>query len=223
MNKNSLELNKGMQFFCILFMLIAVCCAGRVCADGDTVIGQYAVLEGIKLSTQAGKTASEKNVTWYFVFKDKPSSYFYEFDKKNKQLVFEFSDAQATMDSIHSLQDAPVSGFEVIQKKVDANREVKGLTPEWHGLVTVTFRLNKIPKISVKDDNNIVSLNYLWTSDTALEKNYESLVPAKKKYVLWGTIGLGAVGITAGVIAASSKSGKNNDNQLSTGDLPSRQ
>ena len=221
MKNNVLNVNSCVQFFCMLLTLITVCFIGNAAAEGDTAIGQYAVLEGIKVSILAGKTASEKNCTWYFVFKDKPSSYFYEFDKKNKKLVFEFNDAVAAVDSIHSMQEAPVSGFVVEQKKIDANRQVKGLTPDWHGLVTVTFALDKIPSVNVKDDNNIVSLNYLWTSDTALVKNYEVLTPAKKKYVLWGSVGVGVVGITAGIIAGSSKSSKGS-NQLSTSDLPER-
>ncbi len=44
-----------------------------------------AVLEGIQLSNEPSKEVNENIVTCYFVFKNKPSSFFYEVKEKNKE------------------------------------------------------------------------------------------------------------------------------------------
>jgi hypothetical protein len=223
MKENILKISIGGYRYVVVTLLFILCCIGATRAtEGDTVIAQSATLEGIQTTSQTGKMPAENNVSYFFVFKDKPSSYFYEFDMKNKKLIFEFNDAQlADSVSQNPVQNAPVTGIVVTQKKVDVNSQVKGLTPEWHGLVTITLSLTKIPHINVKDDKNIISLNYLWTSDTAQEKNYESQnTTGKKKYLLWGAIGgVGVAGIAAGIIAGS---GKSQSSQLSTSDLPVR-
>lgn len=53
---------------------------------------QNAILEGIQISSDSGETAQEKIVTCYFIFRDKPTSYFYEAKQKEKEIVFEFND-----------------------------------------------------------------------------------------------------------------------------------
>jgi len=223
MKRNPLKTNIGRYLYTVVPLLVMLCCIDTaLAAPGDSAIAQSATLEGIQTTSQTGQKPSETNVSYFFVFKDKPSSYFYEFDVKNKKLIFEFNDAQlADSVSQNPVQNAPVTGITVTQKKVDVNSQVKGLTPEWHGLVTATLSLTKIPHINVKDDKNIISFDYLWTSDTAQEKNYESQKPVgKKKYLLWGAIGgVGVAGIAVGIIAGS---GKSQSSQLSTNDLPVR-
>jgi hypothetical protein len=135
---------------------------------------QNAVLEGIQLSSEPGKEAGENIVTCYFIFRDKPSSYFYETKKKLNKLVFEFNDTQKGTSPIPSTKQLPIEGFEIEQKKIDVNREVKGLNPEYHDMISVTFSLTAIPLISVTDEYNVISYSFKWSSDPAKQAKYVS-------------------------------------------------
>jgi hypothetical protein len=123
---------------------------------------QNAVLEGIQLSSEPGKEAGENVVTCYFIFRDKPSSYFYEKKLKTNKLVFEFNDTQKGTSPIPSTKQPPIEGFDIEQKKVDVNKEVKGLNPEWHDMISVTFNLSAMPLISVTDEYNVISYSFKW-------------------------------------------------------------
>jgi hypothetical protein len=156
---------------------------------------QNAVLEGIQFSSEEGKEPGEKVVTCYFIFKDKPSSYFYEVRKKQKKLLFEFNDTQKGTSPVASLKEEPIEGFDIEQKKVDVNKEVKGLNQEWHDLITITFDLRKLPQIDVKDEYNVISFSYKWTTDPLKEKTYEIVEEGKNNLVVWGSVGgLGLIG-----------------------------
>jgi hypothetical protein len=123
---------------------------------------QNAVLEGIQLSSEPGKEAGENVITCYFIFRDKPSSYFYETKKKQNKLVFEFNDTQKGTSPIPSQKQSPIEGFDIEQKKIDVNKEVKGLNPEYHDMISVTFNLSAIPQISVTDEYNVISFSFKW-------------------------------------------------------------
>jgi hypothetical protein len=158
---------------------------------------QNAVIEGIQLSSEPGKEPGENIVTCYFIFRDKPSSYFYEVKKGTKKLVFEFNDTQKGSSPIPSTKQMPIEGFEIEQKKIDINKEVKGLTPEWHDLISVTFSMSAIPQISVTDEYNIISFTYKWSSDPAKSGKYAVKEGKGNGIVISsiGVLGLGLVGI----------------------------
>jgi len=179
------------------FLVTAVCLwfGNPAHAQDATAVVQNAVLEGIQFSSEEGKEPGEKVVTCYFIFKDKPSSYFYEVKKKQKKLFFEFNDTQKGTAPVASLKEEPIEGFAIEQKKIDVNKEVKGLNQEWHDLISITFDLNKLPQIDVKDEYNVISFSYKWTTDPLKEKNYEIKEEGKNNLVVWGSVGgLGAIG-----------------------------
>jgi len=160
---------------------------------------QNAVIEGIQLSSEPGKEPGENIVTCYFIFRDKPSSYFYEVKKGTKKLVFEFNDTQKGSSPIPSTKQTPIEGFEVEQRKIDINKEVKGLTPEWHDLVSVSFSLSAIPQINVTDEYNVISFSYKWSNDPAKAAKY-AVKEGKTNGVVVGSIGtLSAAIIGVGV------------------------
>jgi hypothetical protein len=207
-----------------VFTMFALIFLTPAYAQDETPVIQNAVLEGIQFSSEAGKAAGEKMVTCYFIFKDKPSSYFYEVKKKAKKIVFEFNDTQKGTSPVPSLQEAPIQGFQIEQKRVDVNKEVKGLTQEWHDLISVTFDMQKLPQIDVKDEYTVISFTYKWTIDPQKEANYEIKDESKNNIVMWGSIGgLGLVGggIAAYYFLAPKKSGSTPDGPISTDDLPS--
>ena len=160
---------------------------------------QNAVIEGVQLSSEPSKEPNESVVTCYFIFRDKPSSYFYEVKKKTNKLVFEFNDTQKGNSPVASQKFDPIQGFELEEGKIDVNKEVKGLNPEWHDMVTVTFSLSAIPRINVADEYNVISFSFKWSSD-----------PAKAKALALheGGVNAGAVvGICGGVLVAGGVGG----------------
>ena len=172
----------GVVLFCMYF-------AAPLYAQPSSGIVQNAVLEGIQFSSEPGKEPEEKVITCYFIFRDKPSSYFYEVRKKTKKLVFEFNDTQKGTSPVASQKESPIEGFNVEQKKVDVNKEVRGLNQEWHDLITVTFDLNLLPQVHVSDEYNVISFSYKWTTDSLKTKNYVMLDDGKKNLVIWGSAG----------------------------------
>ena len=162
---------------------------------------QNAVLEGIQLSSEPGKAADENIVTCYFIFRDKPSSYFYETKKKLNKLVFEFNDTQKGTSPIPSTKQSPIEGFEIEQKKIDVNREVKGLNPEFHDMISVTFNLTALPQISVTDEYNVISYSFKWSTNPAKQVSLTSK-EGKSNPVLIGSLAGGGAILIGGAIYA---------------------
>jgi hypothetical protein len=184
---------------------------------------QNAVLEGVQLSSEQGEEADERIVTCYFIFRDKPTSYFYEAKPKENKIVFEFNDTQLGASPIPSMQEKPIQGFRVEPVKVDVNAEVKGLTPEWHDVVKVSFFLDAIPEIAVKDEYSVISFSFTWTTNPDKIKNYVQADESKKRKALLFSIG-GGVGLAAaaGVIYYFLQPGpeENGPEDLRIDDLP---
>jgi len=221
----NLRKNKGLgTFACRLSAVFAVCAVMSVFAQEQDATGivQNAVLEGIQLSSEPSNDRGEKTVTCYFIFKDKPSSYFYEIKKKMKRLVFEFNDTEKGTSPIVSVGEPPLEGFAVEQKKIDVNKEVKGLNQEWHDLISVTFDLTKIPRIDVKDEYNVISFSYKWTIDPGKEKDYEIGEDSRNKTVVLGTVGAGGL-IGGGILwyfLTHKGSSSQPEGPIPTNDLP---
>jgi hypothetical protein len=183
---------------------------------------QDAELEGIQFSSENGKVAGEKVVTCYFIFRDKPSSYFYEVRKKSRKIIFEFNDTKKGTSPIPSLKESPIEGFTIEEKKVDVNKEVKGLTAEFHDLIVISFDMRKIPPIEVKDEYNIISFTYKWTTDQLQENKYAVKDDSKRNLVVWGSVG-GVALIGGGLLIYNAASGgktSNQDGPLTISDLP---
>lgn len=151
---------------------------------------QNAVLEGIQLSKEAGDSPDESIVSCYFIFRDKPSSYFYEAKVKQKTIVFEFNDVVLGVSPIPSAKEPPIQGFRIESQKVDANKEVVGLNPEWHDILKVSFFFDAIPEITVKDEYSVISYSFRWSTNPEKQKE---LVKDEggNKVLLFSLIGCG--------------------------------
>jgi hypothetical protein len=91
-----------------------------------------------------------------------------------------------------------MKNFTVEQKQINVNKDIKGLKPEYHSQVRVTFNVTDVPKIQVSDEFNVISFTYKWTNDPAKQKEY-ILVNNTPKIIIWSassvaTIGGGALG-----------------------------
>jgi hypothetical protein len=181
---------------------------------------QNAVIEGVQLSSEPSDKPDEKIVSCYFIFRDKPSSYFYEIKVREKKLVFEFNDTRVGASPVPSSSEHPIRGFTVEQRKVDVNKEVRGLKPEWHDLIRVVFDLENVPDVHVNDEYSIISFSYKWTNNP--DKQGQYVVKDKSPAVIfWSSAGIGGVGL--GVLAWFLLKPKQTEpplEKLETGDLP---
>jgi hypothetical protein len=166
-------------------------------SSADDAPVQNAIIEGVQLSAEPGDKADEKVVSCYFIFRDKPSSYFYEVRAKEKKIIFEFNDTKASAAPVPSTAEPPITGFTVEQRKVDVNKDVRGLKPEWHTQIRVVFSVDYIPEIHVNDEYNIISFSYKWSTDPNKVNQYV-VKDNTKKIMLVSTASVGGVG--AGIL-----------------------
>jgi len=182
---------------------------------------QDAIIEGLQVSTEKGATADEVIVTCYFIFRDKPTSYFYDVDRKERKVTFEFVDARTGSSPIAALEQAPIKEIVIDEDQVDANKEIKGLNPEWHDMIRITFHLEYIPVISVSDESNIISFKYKWTTDP--EKITQYIEASRFPMVFWISGGtLGGIGVGVLTYFLIPKKEKVVSNVLRIDDLPNR-
>jgi hypothetical protein len=165
--------------------------------DPDKVsLVQNAIIEGIQISTDKGELPDEKIISAYFIFRDKPSSYFYEIKLREKKLIFEFNDTKTGASPVPSVFEPPIRSFVIENGKVDINKDVKGLKPEWHDMIRVVFDLEAVPEIHVNDEYSVISFSFKWSNNP---DNLQKYVVKDKtpKVVAWSSIGVGAIGLGA--------------------------
>lgn len=157
---------------------------------------QNAIIEGVQLTAEPGERPDEKIISGYFIFRDKPSSYFYEVKLREKKLIFEFNDTRVGSSPVPTASEPPIKGFIIEQGKIDVNKAVKGLMPEWHDLIRVVFDLEAVPDIHVNDEYSIITFSFKWTSDPEKQKKY-IVKDQTPKVILWSSAGVGGVALGA--------------------------
>jgi len=178
-----------------------------------------AVIEGLQVSVENGSVQDEITVTCYFIFRDKFSSYFYNIDRKENKLTFEFVDARTGSSPIAALEQAPIREIVIEEDQTDANKSMKGLNAEWHDVIRISFELEYLPVISVTNEQNIISFSYKWTTNSEMIPKY--LYKDKFPLLFWGSAGvLGGIGIGILTYFLIPKKEQVVDNTLSTDDLP---
>ena len=182
---------------------------------------QNAILEGIQLSSEPGENIDEKIVTCYFIFRDKPSSYFYEALPKENEIIFEFNDVEVGASPILSAKEPPIQGFRFQSEKIDANKEVVGLNPEWHDILKVHFFFDAIPEITVKDEYSVISFAFKWSTNPEKVKKYTQRYGVNKP-LLFSLIGGGiTIPAVVALVLLKKSDGKNKEiPPLKIDDLP---
>ncbi len=165
---------------------------------------QNAIIEGVQITTEQGQTPDEKLVSVYFIFRDKPSSYFWEIKLRENKVVFEFHDTKTGSSPVPSVSESPIKGFTIEEGKIDINKDVRGLKPEWRDRIKVIFDMEAIPEIHVNDEFSIVSFSFKWTTDPSKIDKY-IVKDNTKKIILLSSAGVGAVGLGALVIYMATK------------------
>jgi|GEM_PF-795941 len=157
---------------------------------------QNAVIEGIQITADKGATSDEKIISGYFIFRDKPSSYFYEVKLREKKIVFEFNDTKTGASPVPSVSEAPIKGFTIVSDKVDINKDVKGLKPEYHNLIRVIFDLEGVPEIKVNDEYSIITFSFKWSNNPQMVSKY-TVKDKTPIIILWSSVGVGVAGAGA--------------------------
>jgi len=188
-------------------------------AYGDEDGIPTAVIEGVQISSEPGGRPDEKVITAYFIFRDKPSSYFYEVKVKEKKVIFEFNDTRTSGAPVESVSEPPIKGFTVEDRKINVNKDIKGLRPEYHSQIRVVFTADAVPDINVSDEYNVISFSYKWTTDSSKLDQY---VIKPRKIWPW-FVGTGTVLAGGGVAAwvLTRPEPPTPLDELSTDDLPS--
>lgn len=166
---------------------------------------QNAIIEGVQITTEQGETPDEKLVSGYFIFRDKPSSYFWEVKVREKKMIFEFHDTKTGTSPVASVSESPIKGFKIEESKVDINKDVRGLKPEWRDVIKVVFDLEAVPEVHVNDEFSIVSFSFKWTTDPSKIDKYV-VKDNTMKIVLLSTAGVGTVGLGALIYFLATKS-----------------
>lgn len=161
---------------------------------------QNAIIEGIQLTAENNETSDEKVISCYFIFRDKPTSYFYEVKVRDKKLIFEFNDTKTGSSPVPTASEYPIKGFKIEAGKMNINKDVKGLMPEWHDLIRVIFDLDQVPKVHVSDEYSIISFSFKWTSDPSKFKLY-TVKDNSRKVVIISTATVGGILIGGGIYA----------------------
>ncbi|NLL11893.1 MAG: hypothetical protein GX267_00670 [Fibrobacter sp.] len=167
-------------------------------------IVQNAIIEGVQITTELSEVPDEKLISVYFIFRDKPSSYFWEIKPRENNVVFEFHDTKTGTSPVPSVSESPIKGFTIEEGKIDINKDVRGLKPEWRDRIKVIFNMEAIPEIHVNDEFSIVSFSFKWTTDPSKVEKY-IVKDNTKKIILLSSAGVGAVGLGALIFYLATK------------------
>jgi len=217
----TLSLTLAMLAACGIFL------TARAQDAADATSVQNAVLEGVNFSVEKGATADEQIVTCYFIFKDKPSGYFYnkvrDAKTKEKKIIFEFNDTEMGASPINYDASPPITTFKIDKERFNSNAEVQGLTPEWHDKMIVSFAVSNLPaELSVSDQFNIISFSYKWSTDPAKVPQYAE---KENKMKAWPFAVGGAALLAGGIIGIrfiTQEKDTNSNPPLPIDDLPWR-
>lgn len=189
--------------------------------NSDDLPIQNAIIEGVQISKEPGDNKDEHIVSGYFIFRDKPTSYFYEIKTKEKKLIFEFNDTKTGASPVPQVSEPPIKGFTIEERKINVNKDVVGLKPEWHDQIRIIFDLEAVPQIHVNDEYSIISFSYKWTTNP--EKKAQYIAKDKSMLPVWLSIS-SLAGIGTGVLLyfLLHKKPSQEPEELDIGDLPAR-
>ena len=169
----------------------------RIQTPSPGSIIQNAILEGIQLTAEPADVMDETIISCYFIFRDKPTSYFYEMNKKEKIIIFEFNDVVLGASPIPGTSLSPIKRFRIKEEKINVNEDVIGLTPEYHDAVRVFFYYENLPYISVKDEYSVISYSFRWSKNPGKNEQFIQVSKNSNTFmysIIGGGIVLGGAG-----------------------------
>jgi hypothetical protein len=160
---------------------------------------EKAQLLGIQVDEKKGATEEEKLTDISFIFIERPSAYYHQ--RKDNLVIIEFFDAVLGEEELPAINQSPFANCKVCQEKVDVNREIEGLAPDFKDVVRVELAIEKGVNIdlTLTDDFNVISLSTTWTQGGEIVTEQTKEKSPKGKWILGSSLGAG-LGTTAAIL-----------------------
>ena len=146
-------------------------------------------IEGVQFEKKVGKTPDEKELTILFLLTEHPSAYFNYYDVAKKAIVFDFYDTKIGSSIMEPIKEHPITNSSIEQMRVDLNKDVGGLRPDWRDVVRVTLHTPYDIEFDINEDYGIISFKFKWSRK--IEKQFKR----EKTSFYWKfPLALGALG-----------------------------
>ncbi len=123
--------------------------------------------EGLFLETNLNWGSKELSIS--FLFSEEPSygiTYFSFYDSTIKAIVLDFYDSFIGESILDSIQEFPIQSCKVEQYKVDLNKGISGLKPDYRDVVRIKlFSDYDIPIRVFQNNFNVIQLSLEWNDD----------------------------------------------------------
>jgi hypothetical protein len=163
----NIKMNKLKSIFIVLGIIGGI----SVFAQDSLFINASALLNEIRFDTTQTYKPNEYDVNCWFNFINKPSSYYYEVNIKEKTLKIGFNDAKSDSTTIPSTFQKPIQVITINNNKFNIHK--KSEKPEMHDQINIIIKLANVPKFEVVDFGDTLLFTYKWTSNENDINRYE--------------------------------------------------
>lgn len=115
--------------------------------------------EGLQVFRQKHDNGPEE-VDIVFLLTEKPPAYFNYYDADKKAVVFDFYDTRVGESLIDTLHAPPITTSSVESVRVDLNRDVPGLKPDFRDIVRVSLYTPNDFEYDVREEENVITLSF---------------------------------------------------------------
>ena len=181
---------KKYRFFAALML------AGLLPVFSQLDLKEKAQLVGVQLESKPGATKDETMTDISFIFIDRPTAYYHS--QKDNVLSVEFYDAVIGAEELPKIKQPPFTDCVIAMEKMDVNKDIEGMAPEFKDVVRVVFTLEAGVQIdyTMTDDFNVVTLSSAWSKTGSIVSK-----KTQKKSKLWMWIVGGVVGVSGATAA----------------------
>jgi hypothetical protein len=157
---------------------------------------EKAQLVGVQLESKPGATKDETMSDISFIFIDRPTAYYHS--QKDNTLTVEFYDAVIGAEALPRIKQPPFTDCMIANEKLNVNKDIEGMAPDFKDVVRVTFTLEAGVQIdyTMTDDFNVVTLSSTWSKTGSIVSK-----KTQKKSKLWMWIVGGVVGVSGAAAA----------------------
>ena len=176
---------KKYRFFAALML------AGLLPVFSQLDLKEKAQLVGVQLESKTGATKDETMTDISFIFIDRPTAYYHS--QKDNVLTVEFYDAVIGAETLPRIKEQPFTDCMIAMEKMNVNKDIEGMAPEFKDVVRVAFTLEAGVQIdyTMADDFNVVTLYSTWSRTGSIVS-----MKTAKKSKLWMWVVGGVVGVS---------------------------
>ena len=181
---------KKYRFFAALML------AGLLPVFSQLDLKEKAQLVGLQLESRPGATKDETMTDISFIFIDRPTAYYHNL--KDNILAVEFYDAVIGSEELPRIKQPPFTDCKIANEKLNVNKDIEGMAPDFKDVVRVTFALEAGVQIdyTMTDDFNVVTLSSTWSKTGSIVTKRTT-----QKSKMWMWIVGGVVGVSGAAAA----------------------